>query len=187
MSETGMDVDEQPDGVTEERPRTDETDDGSQTKGKRLEFADSVAIDTDKDTLWSIISDPEVLTTCVPGAESIERLSTERYTVDITRGISHLTVSLSGEVEFVEMNEPDWIVASGSAFDATTGSDFDILAAMEMTESDDGATTLTYQAEVDYTGGVASLGTLFLRPIVRKDITAYFDNIKAEVESRTDA
>lgn len=183
MSETGIDVNEQPDGVTEDRP-ADETEE-SPANEKRLEFADTVAIDTDKDTLWSIISDPEVLTTCVPGAESIERESKERYTVAITRGISHLTVSLSGEVEFVEMNEPDWIVASGSAFDATTGSDFDILAAMEMTEGEDDTTTLTYQAEVTYSGGVASLGTLFLRPIVRKDIGAYFENIRTEVESRT--
>ncbi|MFB6081304.1 MAG: CoxG family protein [Halanaeroarchaeum sp.] len=162
----------------------DPGEDAESVEGKHLEFADTVAIDTDKDTLWSIISDPEVLTTCVPGAESIERLSTTEYTVEITRGVSHLTVSLSGDVEFVEMNEPDWIVASGSAFDATTGSDFDILAAMEMTESADG-TDLTYQAEVTYSGGVASLGKTLLRPIVRKDINAYFANIKDEVEERT--
>ena len=128
--------------------------------GKRLEFSDTVAIETTKDHLWSVISDPEVLTTCVPGAEAIERVSKTKYTVDIKRGIAHLNVSLSGDVEFVEMNEPDWIVASGSAFDGTTGSDFDILAAMEMAETDDGMTDLTYQAEVEYSGGVASLDDL---------------------------
>ncbi|MFB6069571.1 MAG: CoxG family protein [Halanaeroarchaeum sp.] len=164
---------------------TDTADDGPPEDGKRLEFADTVAIETDKERLWSIISDPEVLTTCVPGAESIDRLSKRKYSVDITRGVSHLTVSLSGDVEFVEMNEPDWIVASGSAFDGKTGSDFDILAAMEMTDGTDGSTDLTYQAEVTYTGGVASLSKTLLRPIVRKDINAYFSNVKTEVEERT--
>ncbi|MFW6003647.1 MAG: CoxG family protein [Halanaeroarchaeum sp.] len=160
------------------------SDDGSDDfDGKRLEFADTVAIDTTKDALWATISDPEVLTVAVPGAESIERVSKTKYTVDIRIGVSHLNVALDGDVEFVEMNEPDWIVASGSAFDSTTGSDFDILAAMEMEENGSG-TDLSYTAEVTYTGGVASLSQRLLRPIVEKNVNAYFDNIRDEVESR---
>lgn len=158
-------------------------DESEDDAGKRLEFADTVAIDTTKDALWETISDPEVLTVAVPGAESIERVSKTKYTVDIRIGVSHLNVALDGDVEFVEMNEPDWIVASGSAFDSTTGSDFDILAAMEMNENDSG-TDLSYTAEVTYTGGVASLSKRLLRPIVKKNVNAYFDNIRDEVESR---
>lgn len=153
--------------------------------GKRLEFADTVSVATDKHTLWSVISDPEVLTACVPGADEIERLSKRAYSVAITRGVSHLTVSLSGEVEFVEMDEPDYIVASGFAHDTKTGSDFDVLAAMEMTEVDDETVHLTYSAEVTVSGGVGSLGAGLLRPIVRRDVDTYFDNIRATVEDET--
>lgn len=153
--------------------------------GKRLEFTDTVAIETTKDELWATISDPEVLTACVPGADEIDRVSKTKYTVDISIGVAHLNVSLSGDVEFVEMNEPDWIVASGSAFDGTTGSDFDILAAMEMDETDDGV-DLSYTAEVAYTGGVASLHKRLLRPIVKKNVDKYFENIRSEVKSNDD-
>lgn len=150
--------------------------------GTRMEFADTVEIRTTKDELWSFISDPAALTECVPGAERIERISKRRYTLDIARGVSHLTISLSGDVEFVEMNEPDWIVASGFAHDTKTGSDFDILAAMEIDEADDGVVQLAYTAEVSFTGGVASLGTGLLRPIVERDVGAYFENVKEGVE-----
>ena len=150
--------------------------------GKRLEFADTVGIETTKDELWATISDPEVLTACVPGADEIDRVSKTKYTVEISIGVAHLNVSLSGDVEFVEMNEPDWIVASGSAFDGTTGSDFDILAAMEMDETDAGV-DLSYTAEVAYSGGVASLHKRLLRPIVKKNVDKYFENIRSEVES----
>jgi carbon monoxide dehydrogenase subunit G len=155
---------------------------GGDERGDRLEFSDAVRIETTSETLWATISDPATLTECVPGAESIERVSERKYTVDITRGLSHLTVSLSGEAEFVEMDPPEHVVTSATAFDSKTGSDFDILAAMEIQETDDGATELVYTAEVSISGGVATMSNRVLRPIVNRDIDTYFQNIKAEVE-----
>lgn len=150
--------------------------------GNQLTFEDTVTLRTTKAHLWSVISDPEVLTRCVPGAEAITRESERRYTCEITRGISHLTISLTGEVEFVELNEPDWVVAKGSAYDPKTHSDFDVLAAMEMADRDDGTVALTYSAQVSFTGGIASLPTRIFRPIVGSDIDAYFENVRASVE-----
>ncbi|MFB6094101.1 MAG: CoxG family protein [Halanaeroarchaeum sp.] len=159
-----------------------EQDTSEMDDGEHLEFSDTVEIETGKDDLWATISDPEALTKLVPGAEEVERLSKRKYSVTITLGVSHLTVSMDGEAEFVEMNEPDWIVVNGSAHDTKTGSDFDVLAAMEMEETAPGETALTYQAEIDYTGGVASLGTTLLRPVVNRKVDTYFQNVKDEVE-----
>jgi len=149
---------------------------------ERLEFSDAVRIETTPEALWETISDPATLTECVPGAESIERVSERRYTVDITRGVSHLTVSLDGEAEFVEMNPPDSVVTSARAFDSKTGSDFDILAAMEIQPTDDGGARLAYTAEVSISGGVATMSNRILKPIVSRDIDTYFANVKGEVE-----
>lgn len=159
----------------------DETESTVAEEGAQLEFEDTIRIDTDKETLWSTISDPGTLTECVPGAEKVERQSKREYTCEITRGISHLTISLTGDVEFVEMNEPHWVVASGNAYDPKTHSEFDVLAAMEMNEVDDETVELSYTADVSYTGGVASLNTGLIRPIVKKDVDAYFENIRETV------
>jgi carbon monoxide dehydrogenase subunit G len=148
-----------------------------------LTFSDSVAIETTPEDLWSTISDPVTLTECVPGAESIERVSERKYTVEITRGVSHLTVSLSGEAEFVEMNPPDTVVTSATAFDSKTGSDFDILAGMEIQPTDDGGAELAYTAEVSISGGVGTMSPRILRPIVNRDIKSYFENVKTVVET----
>jgi|GEM_PF-842330 len=161
------------DAATDAEP--DETD-------ERLDFSDTVRVETTPDALWETISDPATLTECVPGAESIERVSERKYTVDITRGVSHLTVSLDGEAEFVEMNPPDSVVTSARAFDSKTGSDFDILAAMEIQSTDDSAAELAYTAEVTISGGVATMSNRVLRPIVSRDIDTYFANVKDAVE-----
>jgi carbon monoxide dehydrogenase subunit G len=147
----------------------------------RLEFSDTVTVETTSEELWAYISDAENLAECIPGAESVERQTERHYTCEITRGISRVTVSLSGEFELVEMHEPEWIVMEGGGFDSTTGSDFDVLAAMEMTETDAG-TDLAYTAELYYSGGVARLGARLLGRVIRSDIETYFRNIKDNVE-----
>ncbi|MFB6132590.1 MAG: CoxG family protein [Halanaeroarchaeum sp.] len=149
---------------------------------RRLEFADEVTIDASKQALWETISDPAVLTECVPGAQSIERVSEQKYTVDLERGVSHLTLSLSGEAELVEMNPPDYIVTKATAFESKTGTTFDILAAMEITDDPEGESELAYTAEVEYSGGAASLSTSLLRPVVDRDVKTYFDNVRSTVE-----
>lgn len=155
-------------------------DSGADNK-RRLEFSDAVEIPATKNELWETISDPETLTECVPGADAIERVSERKYTLEITRGVSHLSLSLSGEAEFVEMNAPDSIVTKGSAFESKTGSTFDILAAMEINEVEDGC-ELVYTAEVEYSGGAASLTNSLLKPVVERDVGTYFDNVRAAVQ-----
>lgn len=148
----------------------------------RLEFEDTVEIQTDKDQLWAHISDPEVLATCVPGAKNIERHSERLYELEITRGLSHLTISLSGEVELVELNEPDSIVASGRAYDSRSHSEFEGLAAMEMT-TNGSVVELGYKAELVFSGGAASVPASIVDRVIRSDVDAYFENVRSTVTS----
>lgn len=148
-----------------------------------LAFEDSFTLAGTKDGIWSSISDPEVLAHCVPGAEEVEQISRRKYTVEIVRGISHLTIELSGDIELVEMNEPEWIVADGNAYDPRTHSDIEGMAAMEMTELDGGEVRIDYKATVNFTGGVTSIPTRMIKQFVRSDVDAYFENVRSTVES----
>ncbi|MFB6138016.1 MAG: CoxG family protein [Halobacteriaceae archaeon] len=164
--------------------------------GTTMTVADAACFPVEVETLWDAISDPAAIAGCVPGAREIERLDEGRYGVTITRGVSHLTLSLSGELAFVESSPPDYLVASGAGHDATTGSDLAMLAAMELSpvaepaaregvpDDADAAVELAYSAEVGLTGGVASLGTEMLRPIVKRDVTAFFGNLRGRVTRR---
>jgi hypothetical protein len=150
--------------------------------GSSLSFSDTVQIEADKAAVWNVLSDAEALAAAIPGAEDVTRHSKRRYSLAITRGISHVTVSLDGELELVEMNEPDWIIAEGEAFDSTTGSPFEVIAGMEMAEDGEGV-ALSYSAELSYSGGVARFGARLLRRIIESDVNRYFENVKDAVES----
>jgi carbon monoxide dehydrogenase subunit G len=81
------------------------------------------------------------------------------------------------------MNPPEYIVTTGSAYDAKTGSDFEVLAAMEMDDDDGAGTVLTYKAEVTFSGGITSLNTRLIKPIVARDVNSYFENVKDRIET----
>ncbi|MEF8756733.1 MAG: SRPBCC domain-containing protein [Halobacteriales archaeon] len=162
---------------------TDETTDDD---GKTLEFEDTVAIDGTKNELWAFISQPENLVDCVPGAQDIERLSEREYTFVIEQSIGNFSAVFDGDVELVEMNEPDWIVADGSAYDRGTGSTFDVLAAMEMNADGESGVELAYSADVAFTGGVAAYAATWIRRVVSSRVDEYFANIKAEFEGDDD-
>lgn len=147
-----------------------------------LQFEDTITIDAPKAEVWNFISAPENLVTCVPGAEQVERHSKHEYEFEIVQKIGPFTVTLDGEAELVEMNEPDWIVADGTAYDGGTGSKFDVAAAMEMTETADGTVELAYRSDLTMGGGIASVGGRIARRFISSTIDDYFDNIKDNLE-----
>lgn len=160
---------------------TPETIPGDEDDATQLSFEDTLTIHTTKAELWTCISDPAVLARCVPGADDVERVSERSYTIELTRGLSSLTISLTGDVELVELNEPDWIVATGTAYDPRSHSHFEGLAAMEVSATGEGTIDLTYEVELTFTGGIASLPSGIVGPLIRSDVDQYFENIRTEV------
>ena len=75
------------------------------------------------------------------------------------------------------MEEPDWMLVEGRAYDSRTHSDFTGTAALEMSSMDGDRTELSYKAYLTVTGGTAVLTPKLLRSIVESDVETYFENI----------
>lgn len=146
-----------------------------------MEFEDEVTIGVDKQRLWELISDPEMLVQLVPGAKEVEQVSETTYTGVIERGLAGINLSLTGEVEMVTLNAPDEVVAEASGQDSRTNSRMDAVAEMTITEHEEGS-TLAYHVDVDFTGRLASLGSRVLKRKIKSDIGTYFDNLRDHAE-----
>lgn len=147
-----------------------------------MEFSGEVEIGASKDRVWELVSDPEVLTECVPGAEEVEQLSEDRYRGTIKRGIAGVNLSLEGEVEMVKLNPPDNLTAEASGEDARTNSRMDATAGMTMTELDAATTELSYEVDMSFTGRLASLGSRIVKRKINSDIKTFFDNVRDRAE-----
>ncbi|WP_165875255.1 CoxG family protein [Natrarchaeobius chitinivorans] len=146
-----------------------------------MQFQDEVVIETDAETTWELVSDPEVLVESVPGAKEVTRVSDDEYKGTIERGIAGITVALEGEVAMTELNPPSHLTAEASGEDSNTGSRLDADAEMDMTDEGD-STTLAYEIDMEFTGRLATVGSRLLKRMIRKDINTFFENIKNRAE-----
>lgn len=146
-----------------------------------MQFDGTVAVDTDQETVWETISDPEALVMCVPGAEKVERISETHYEGTIKRGIAGVSVELNGEVEMNELTPPDRMVADVKGKDELTGSIMTADARMDITEDGEG-TELSYNMDVEFTGKLATLGSRIMKRKIKSDMSTFFDNLRESAE-----
>ncbi|WP_336000460.1 CoxG family protein [Halorientalis halophila] len=147
-----------------------------------MQFDGEVSIGTDQQTVWETISDPEALVLCVPGAEEVERISETHYRGTIKRGIASVNVELNGEVEMLELDAPDRMVADVKGEDELTGSIMTADAQMDLSE--EGADTiLSYTMDVEFTGKLATLGSRIMKRKIKSDMNTFFDNLRDHAEA----
>lgn len=147
-----------------------------------MEFADELVIDTDRDHLWTLVSDPAVLVECVPGAKEITRVSEREYHGVVERGISGITLTLDGEVEMTEFDEPTHMGAEARGEDRRSNARMEATMQMDLTEDEDG-TTIAYVIDLDFSGRLASLGARIVKRKINADINTFFENIKERAEA----
>src|SRR5258705_10459436 len=57
--------------------------------------------------VWEALNDPEILKACIPGCESIERVSDNEYKVALTAAIGPVKAKFSGKLLLSDINPPN--------------------------------------------------------------------------------
>jgi carbon monoxide dehydrogenase subunit G len=144
-----------------------------------MEVTGEFTVDATPEQIWTIITDPDELEQCIPGAESIERTSEDTYEGTISRTVAGHTLSLSGTVEVVEEEAYERMAARVSADNTSAGSWTKVTADAEMDITSSGAeSTLTYTVGADISGKLASLGSSLVKPTAQSDIESYFESVE---------
>lgn len=148
-----------------------------------MEFQGTRQIEATGEDLWELISDPEVLVWCVPGAKDVTMVTEQKYTGVIERSFAGLTVELDGEVELTELDPPDRIVVSATGTDRITKTVMNADGDLRLETSDDGVTALMYDMAMEFTG---KLPAHLLKSRINKDIDRFFDNVQDAAENGVD-
>jgi len=148
-----------------------------------MEFQGTRQIESTGEDLWELISDPEVLVWCVPGAKDVTMISEQKYTGVIERSFAGLTVELDGEVELTELDPPDRIVVSATGTDRITKTVMNADGDLLLETAEDGVTELAYDMTMEFTG---KLPAHLLKSRINKDIDRFFDNVQDAAENGVD-
>ena len=57
--------------------------------------------------VWEALNNPEILKACIPGCESIERVSENEYKVAMTAAVGPVKAKFAGKLLLSDINPPD--------------------------------------------------------------------------------
>ena len=146
-----------------------------------MRFEGSVPIRASRDRVWAFVTDPDQVGQCGPGVEKIEVVDPTHFKATAKVGIGFISARFVVSMEFAEQQPPDraTIKAHGQA----PGSAVDATAQMHLSDGPDGATVMDWNADVNISGSLASVGARLIEGTANKMIGQTFDCMKRTLEA----
>jgi carbon monoxide dehydrogenase subunit G len=147
-----------------------------------MRLSGEVTIRAPRKKVWDFMTDPNQIGQCAPGVEKIEMIEPlKRYRGVVSVGFGAVKARFSGEVEVLELDEPDFakLKAHGSA----SGSVADAVSDMRLSDGPDGSTVLNWTADVTVAGQLASLASRLMVPVSQKLAQVFYDQVKKKIET----
>ncbi len=141
----------------------------------------TIEIAAPRQRVWDFLTDPQAVSRCAPGLESIEIVEPgRRFKAVASLGLGSIKTRFTVTVDWVEMDPPGRAVAR--AHGTASGSTADVAAEMVLTEAGPDATGLRWTAEVTVAGTIASLASRMMGGVTQKLSGQFFDCVRASVE-----
>jgi len=122
--------------------------------------------------VWAKLNDPEVLKLCIPGCETLEKLSDTEFQAAATNKIGPVKARFKGKVRLSDLDPPNGYRISGEGDGGVAG--FAKGGATVALAEKDGGTLLTYNVEAQIGGKLAQLGQRLVNGAAKKLADQFF-------------
>jgi carbon monoxide dehydrogenase subunit G len=144
-----------------------------------MEMSGEQRIALTQQKVWDALNDPEILKACIPGCDSIERVSDSEYKVGMTAAVGPVKARFAGKLQLKDLNPPH---SYALAFDGTGGAaGFGKGGASVALTPDGDATLLKYTANAQVGGKLAQVGSRLIDGVARKMADDFFVRFNAKV------
>ena len=133
--------------------------------------------------VWEALNDPAILKACIPGCESIEKVSDAEYKVVMTAAIGPVKAKFNGKLVLADLNPPH---SYSIAFEGTGGAaGFGKGSAQVSLLPESSGTRLTYKATASVGGKLAQIGSRLIDGVARKMADDFFARFNATAASES--
>jgi len=144
-----------------------------------MELTGEERIAASRDTVWKALNDPEILRACIPGCESLEKISDTELEATVGVKIGPVKTRFNGKVELTNLNPPSSYTISGEGKGGVAGF---AKGGADVVLTDEGnETVLAYTVNADVGGKIAQLGSRLIASTSKKLATQFFENFNAAV------
>lgn len=146
-----------------------------------MELSGEYRLPADRETVWKMLNDPEVLKECIPGCEELEKTSDTSFTAKVTSKIGPVKAKFKGDVELTDMDPPKGYTISGQGKGGAAG--FAKGSSKVTLEEDGDETILRYTANAQLGGKIASVGSRLIDGVAKKMADQFFNKFADKVEN----
>ncbi len=138
-----------------------------------------------RDAVWAALNNPDILKQCIPGCQSLERVSPTELTATVKLKIGPVSASFNGEVTLSNINAPESYTISGEGKGGIAG--FAKGGADVVLKEDGDETVLQYEAKAQVGGKIAQLGSRLVDSSAKKLAQQFFADFTAAINGRAGA
>jgi len=133
--------------------------------------------------VWEALNDPEILKACIPGCESIEKISDNDYKIVMTAAVGPVKAKFNGKLHLADLNPPDSYSLSFEGSGGAAG--FGKGGAKVTLSPEDNGTKLSYSAQANVGGKLAQIGSRLIDGVAHKMADDFFKRFNNTVAPAT--
>ena len=139
-----------------------------------------------REAVWTALNDPDVLKACIPGCESLEKLSDNEFEAVAANRIGPVKARFKGRVTLSELDPPNGYRISGQGDGGVAGFAKGGATVGLTDAAEGGGTVLSYNVEAQIGGKLAQLGQRLVNGAAKKLADQFFDNFAKAVNPAAD-
>lgn len=145
-----------------------------------MDFKGQEQIKAPQATVWAFVTDPEKISQCAPGLQSMQIVDDSTFKVVVKVGVGPVRSQFDLECVWVERTEPSRarVSASGQA----PGSAVSMDATMDLADDGAGGTVMDWTSEARISGKLAGLGSRLIVPVADRMTKQVFECVRSKLE-----
>jgi carbon monoxide dehydrogenase subunit G len=137
-----------------------------------MEMHGEFRIPAPRQQVWEKLNDPETLKACIPGCETVEKISDTEMTAKVVARVGPVKASFSGKVTLTDLDPPAGYTITGEGTGGVAGF---AKGSAKVSLDDAGAeTVLRYGVQAQVGGKLAQIGSRLIDATARKYADDFF-------------
>jgi carbon monoxide dehydrogenase subunit G len=148
-----------------------------------MDMTGTQRVEAPRAVVWAGLNDVEILKQCIPGCESIEKISDTEMTAKVTLRVGPVKASFLGKVTLSDLDPPNGYTISGEGSGGAAG--FAKGGARVCLAEEGSATILSYEVNAEIGGKLAQLGGRLIEGTAKKLAAEFFEKFSQVVAPST--
>ncbi len=146
-----------------------------------MKLSGSYQINLEKQKVWELLNDPEILKKAIPGCEEFKKKSDTEFSATATNKIGPFNASFTGNIELKDLNPPHSYKIKGSGNSPVGFASGE--AEVKLEEASSG-TKLIYRVEANVGGKIAQIGSRLIDMTAKKMADIFFSKFSELVSNK---